>query len=166
MKAIEKWDLKDNAATLWTGKVGDALGKGLLAGVAGTAAITASQMIEMSINGRKQSQAPEKAAEKVFDVEPKDEKAKERVNQQMHWAYGVTWGIPRALLNLLGVKGPMATVIHFGAIWGTAMVMLPSMKLSKPVTEWGPKQIATDALHHAVYATAAGLLIDAIFDEE
>jgi hypothetical protein len=166
METLTNWNLKDNIATKWTGKAGDALGKGLLAGAVGTAAITASQMIEMKIDGRKPSTAPEQAAEKVFDVNPKDEAAKEKINHQMHWAYGISWGIPRAILSMMGVKGPLATAIHFGAVWGAAMVMLPSMKLSKPVTEWKPKEIAIDALHHAVYATAAGLLIDAIFDEK
>jgi len=166
MDSLLTIDYKNNAVTEWAGKVGDAIGKGLLAGAAGTAAITASQMIEMKIDGRKPSTAPEQAAEKVFDIEPKDDKAKEHINQQMHWSYGVSWGIPRAILHLFGIKGSAATAIHFGAVMGTAMVMLPSMKLAPPVKEWGAKEIAIEALHHAVYAVTAGLICDAIFDEE
>ena len=32
--------------------------------------------------------------------------------------------------------------------------MPPALELSEPATEWEPKQVGTDFLHHAVYAGA------------
>ena len=46
----------------WFAEVAGAIGKGLMAGAAGTLAITLSQMIEMKITKRKPSTAPADAA--------------------------------------------------------------------------------------------------------
>jgi hypothetical protein len=144
------------------GELGNAIGKGLLAGLAGTAAITISQMIEMRITKRKASEAPVKVAEQVTDVKPATGEAKEKVSQEIHWAYGTSWGIARGLFSLTGLRGLPAIAAHFAAIWGTALVMLPAYKAGPKVTEEDAKTIAIDALHHAVYATAAGLAYDAL----
>jgi hypothetical protein len=55
-----------------------------------------------------------------------------------------------------------ATLLHFGAVWGTALVMLPKHNAAKPIDEQEPKDIAVDVLHHGVYALAAGLVYDAL----
>src|SRR5687768_15724009 len=141
-----------------TGKFAWALGKGLIAGLAGTAAITLSQMIEMKITKRKPSDAPANVASKVLDVKPTTEEKKEKLNQEVHWAYGTSWGIIRGLLDLIGIQCLPATLMHFGAVWGTAMIMLPSMDEALPVKEWGAGEIAKDGMHHLVYAAIAGLV--------
>ncbi|GAB3820870.1 hypothetical protein [Pontibacter rugosus] len=164
--------------------LGDAIGKGILAGLAGTAAITISQMIEMKITKRGGSSSPSKVAGQVMGVVPSNKKqaselagetvepektneeVKEehaaRFSQLMHWQYGTSWGVPRGLLSLTGLNGLPATALHFAGIWSTAQVMLPAANASEPITKWSPKQIATDVLHHAVYAVAAGLMFDYI----
>lgn len=50
--------------------VGAAIGTVLIAGLAGTLAISISQMIEMKITGSKASSSPAKAVEKVLDIKP------------------------------------------------------------------------------------------------
>lgn len=80
----------------------------------------------------------------------------------MHFSYGTGWGVFRGALDLTGVHGAVADLVHFGAIWGAAQVMLPAAAGSPPITEWSPKQIAMDVMHHAVYACAAGLTYDAM----
>lgn len=139
-----------------------AIGAGLLAGLAGTAAITVSQMIEMKITGRKASNTPIEAASKVLDVTAVSEEKKPKVSQEVHWAYGTTWGIARGILSLTGLKGWAADLAHFASVWGAALVMLPSLKVAPPIQEEEPKTIGIDILHHAVYAVAAGLVYDMI----
>ena len=58
------------------GDVAAAFGKGIFAGVAGTAAMTLSSTIEMKVRGRPASSTPAQAAAKVLVVEPVDEEAK------------------------------------------------------------------------------------------
>ncbi len=137
-------------------ELGGAIGKGLLAGLAATAAITISQMIEMKVTGRKPSNAPVKVAEETIGAEPAPGD-KKQWSQEVHWAYGTTWGIARGIISLTGLKGWKATAAHFAAIWGTAMVMLPAFKVAPPVYEEDPEAIAMDGLHHAIYAITAGL---------
>jgi len=143
------------------GELGSAIGKGLLAGLAATAAITISQMIEMKITKRKPSDAPVKIAKETVGAEPASGE-KQKMSEELHWAYGTTWGVARGIIALTGLKGWPATVAHFAAIWGTSMIMLPSFNAAPPVTEEEPKAIAIDALHHAVYAIVAGITYDAL----
>lgn len=144
------------------GAIGSSLGKGIIAGAVGTLAITLSQMIEMRINDRKPSTMPAKVATKVLDIKAINVQHKEQFSQEVHWAYGTTWGIPRGLMTLIGIKGWPATLLHFASIYATALIMPPALKAAPPVNEWGAKAIAIDALHHAVYAAATGLVYDAI----
>src|SRR5437016_3963819 len=106
------------------GKIASEIGKGLMAGAAGKLAITLYQMIEMKITKREPSKAPAKAAEKVLDILPEDEK---KFSQEVHWTYGTSWGVTRGILSLLGLKGLPATALHFGTIYSTALIMPPSL---------------------------------------
>lgn len=178
--------MSDNKFFISLSKVGGAIGRGLIAGLAGTVAITISQMIEMKLNGRGSSDAPMKVAGKALGVEPrgkadlkaaqaednnnqqedkleeKVEANKERFSQLIHFAYGASWGVARGVLDLAGLRGAPASLAHFGAVWGTALVMLPAAGAAKPVTKWPGDQLAIDILHHAVYAAAAGAVYDAM----
>jgi hypothetical protein len=178
--------MADNTFFTGLSKAGGALGKGLIAGFAGTVAITISQMIEMQITQRSNSNAPVIVAGKALGVEPRGkadqekEKAQEdreeasdevqqkveaneqKFTQIMHFSYGTGWGVFRGALDLAGVHGPLADLFQFSAIWGAAQVMLPAAAGTPPITEWSPKQIAIDVMHHAVYACAVGLTYDAM----
>jgi MYXO-CTERM domain-containing protein len=144
------------------GKLAATLGIGLVAGFAGTVAITASQAIEMRLRRREPSDTPAKAAEKVLHIHPDDEQAEAVLNNGVHFAYGTTWGTFRSVLDLAGLRGLPASAVHFAAIQGAAFIVLPGLKVAPPVTEWGAKEIAIEMGHHAVYAIAAGLTYDAL----
>lgn len=138
------------------GDIAAAVGKGLFAGAAGTAAMTVSSTIEMKLRRRDASTAPAQAAAKVLGVEPKDEASEARFSNIVHWGYGTTWGGARGLLAAAGLSGPAATAAHFVAVWGNEQVMLPALGVAPPLTEWGAQEIAIDAFHHLVYVTATG----------
>jgi hypothetical protein len=139
------------------GDVAAAVGKGLFAGVAGTAAMTASSTVEMKLRGRGASTTPARAASKVLGVEPRDEVSEACFSNVVHWGYGTMWGAPRGLLAAAGLSGPAATAAHLAAVWGSEQVMLPALGVTPPLTEWGAKEVAIDAFHHLVYATATGV---------
>ena len=134
-----------------------AFGKGVFAGVAGTAAMTVSSTLEMKLRGRAASSTPARAAAKVLGVEPVDEESEARFSNIVHWGYGTAWGGVRGLLSAAGLSGPAATAAHLGAVWGSEQVMLPTLGVTPPLTEWGAKEVAIDALHHLVYAGATGV---------
>ncbi|HXD77126.1 MAG TPA: hypothetical protein VN616_04925 [Puia sp.] len=141
---------------------GTAVGVGLLAGLAGTVAITVSQTIEMKLSKRGPSTVPADAAGKALDIRPTSQEAKSRLSHQVHWAYGTGAGVTRGLMSLAGLKGWPATLAHFSAIWTGSMLILPALDLAPPVQERKPGPLLIDGLHHAVYAAAAGIVFDAI----
>ena len=66
------------------GDIAANFGKGLFAGLVGTAAMTVSSTLEMKLSGRGASQTLAQAAEKVLDVEPEDEEAEARFSNLVH----------------------------------------------------------------------------------
>lgn len=133
------------------------IGKGLVAGVAGTAAMTVSSTFEAKLRGREFSTAPAKAAQKLLGIKEFTSPAAEaRFSNLVHWSYGTGWGVARAVFGrMLGTKA--ADAAHFGAVWGSALVMLPALDVAPPAWTWGAEEVAIDALHHAIYVTATGL---------
>jgi len=113
----------------------DDFGKGLFAGFAGTLAITASQTVEMKLRDRPPSSSPADAAGKVLGVAPTGEDEKQRFSQIVHFGYGTAWGGVRGLLAALGLPSAAATAVHFALVSGSAMVMLPGLKVAPPVKE-------------------------------
>ncbi len=145
--------------------VGDfsaALGKGLIAGFIGTAAITLSLTIERKINGQPTNFAPGDAASKALEIEASKMEARKKFSDEVHWVYGTIWGSARGMLSLFGIKGLPATAIHFAAIFYTALSIEPNFEIAPPINEWSKKSIAIFALHHIIYTATAGLVYDAI----
>ena len=141
-------------------KLGDVaadVGRGLFAGLLGTAAMTVSSTAEMKIRGRPASNAPAVAAGKVLGVEPRDEEGEARFSTLVHWGYGTGWGAVRGLVGSAGLEGPAAAAAHFGAVWGAEQVMLPALNVAPPFWTWGAKEVGIDAFHHLVYATATSV---------
>ena len=139
------------------GDVAADFGKGLFAGVAGTAAMTVSSTLEMKLSGRPASQTPAEAAEKVLQVEPESEDTEARFSNLVHWGYGTGWGGVRGLPESVGLSGTVATVAHLSLVWGSEQVILPALNVSAPVFKYGGKTTATDLWHHVVYGTATGI---------
>jgi hypothetical protein len=135
-----------------------AIGRGLVAGVAGTAAMTISSTLEAKLRGRAPSSAPARATAKVLGIKEFDsELAQARFSDLSHWGYGTGWGVVRGLLGATGMSPKAATLAHGAAIYGTAQVTLPALEIAPPAIFWGKDEIAIDAFHHAVYAAATGL---------
>jgi hypothetical protein len=139
-------------------KLADGIGKGLLAGFAGTAAMTVSSTVEARLRGRAPSSAPARATAKVLGIkEFEDDIARARFSDLSHWGYGTSWGVVRGLLGSFGMPARAATAAHGATVWGAAQVTLPALDIAPPSIFWGADEVAIDAFHHAVYATATGL---------
>lgn len=144
-------------------RVSAAVGKGLLAGVAGTAAMTVSSTLEAKLRGRAPSSAPARATAKVLGIkEFEDDLAWSRFSDLSHWGYGTSWGVMRGLLATTGISPKAATAAHGAAVWGSAQVTLPALEIAPPAIFWGAEEVAIDAFHHTVYALATGLAYEAL----
>ena len=144
-------------------KFASSIGKGLVAGFAGTAAMTISSTIEAKLRGRAPSSAPARATTKALGIAAfEDAVAQARFNDLSHWGYGTGWGVFRGLLDAAGMPPGKATAAHGAAVWGSAQVTLPALDVSPPAIFWAKEEIAIDAFHHTVYAVATGLAYELI----
>jgi hypothetical protein len=131
------------------------IGKGAVAGLAGTAAMTISSTVEAKLRGRAASTAPAQAAQKLLGIEKfESDRDKARFSDLVHWGYGTGWGIARAFFREFGLGPRLSTPAHFAALWGSALVMLPSLDVAPPVYLWEGEEVAIDVFHHLVYVTA------------
>ena len=141
-----------------TEKLAGSIGKGLVAGLIGTASMTVSSTIEARLRHRKPSSAPARATAKVLGITSfADEIAQARFNDLAHWGYGTAWGVVRGLLDAAGLPPRAATAAHAAAVWGSAQVALPALDIAPPAIFWAPREIAIDAFHHTVYAITTGI---------
>jgi hypothetical protein len=139
-------------------KFAGAVGKGLVAGFAGTAAMTVSSTLEAKLRGRAPSTAPARATAKALGIASfEDGLAEARFNDLSHWGYGTGWGVVRGLLDAAGLPPAKATAMHGAAVWGSAQVTLPALDIAPPAVFWPKAEIAIDLFHHSVYAAATGI---------
>jgi len=139
-------------------KAASAIGDGLVAGFLGTAAMTVSSTVEARLRRRAASTAPARATAKALGIEAfASDRAQARFNDLSHWGYGTGWGIVRGLFAAAGLSPRAATAAHGAAIYGAAQVTLPALEVAPPSVFWGAKEVAIDAFHHVVYATATGV---------
>ncbi len=139
------------------------IGKGLIAGFAGMAAMTISSTLEAKLRGREPSDAPARAAATVLGIkEFSSDEAKARFSNIVHWSYGTGWGAVRGLLAFTGLSPTAADVGHFAAVWGNAAVMLPTLGVAPPFWMWGKTEVAIDVFHHLVYVAATSVAYAAL----
>ena len=139
------------------------VGRGLLAGFVGTAAMTVSSTVEARLRRRAPSTAPARATAKALGIRAFDsDLAEARFNDLSHWGYGTGWGVVRGLLGATGMPPAKATAAHGAAVWGSAAVTLPALEVAPPFVFWGRTEVAIDVFHHAVYALATGLAYEVV----
>ena len=132
-----------------------ALGRGVVAGVAGTAAMTAAQSAYYRATGAESSSTPAEVAKRLIRgvlQREVDDRHTAALNNATHWLYGTGW---RALYGL-AARRPTHGIAFALAVWGVSLVELPAMKLAPPVWEMAPAQIAPDLGFHLVYGTVVG----------
>jgi hypothetical protein len=134
-------------------RVAIALGRGLVAGAAATAAMTVASTAEMKLRGREPSAAPAKVAGKALGVKPR-KRAGDRFATVAHAAAGISLGSARGLLDVAGVRGAAAPAAFFAIAWSPDLVIVPAAGAAPPPWRWGARELAISALHHGVYAAA------------
>lgn len=140
-----------------------ALGRGMVAGAVGTAVMTLSETLEMSLAGRAGSQVPgEVGAHLLPGRDPQSRTDIATLNSPIHWAHGISMGALRGVLDLAGLRGPAASAAHFALMWGGDAALYRSLGVADVPWRWTPAELGTDMLHKGVYAVATGAAYDAL----
>lgn len=134
------------------------LGRGTLAGVAGTGVMTAFQKyVEMPITGRADSYAPADFVQKVFGVKARGRKKRKRLNLITHYAIGPGWGIAHAVATRRGLSGQRAVGAVFGAVYTGDVLLNTALGLYRP-WEWSAKETTIDVVDKLVQGEAVGAI--------
>ena len=139
-----------------------AIGKGMVAGLVGTAAMTVSERVEMAVTGREASDVPGQVGAKLLGRHPETDADMQRLSTQVHWAHGILGGALRGVLERTGVTGPTASVAHFAALWGGDASLYAALGIAPAPWEWEQEELAADVLHKGVYAAVTGAVYDAL----
>lgn len=134
-------------------RVSVAVGRGVVTGVAATAAMTVASTAEMKLRGREPSTAPAKVAGRLLGVKPR-KRAGGRFATIAHVSSGISLGAARGLLDLTGLRDTPAAVAFFWIVWAPDLVAVPAAGAAEPPWRWGPTEVAISGLLHAVYAAA------------
>ncbi len=145
-----------------------AVGRGLAAGVVGTAVMTAYQLAAAKAMGSGSSNVPgevgRRVIEGVFQREVSDEQV-EKLTNPVHALYGTSWG---ALYGIVQASLRPRARRHGAAfatlVWGASLVELPAMGLAPPVWQMPPQTIALDYSYHLVYGLAVAAAYSALGD--
>ena len=136
------------------------LGRGVVAGLAGTAVMSGFQrFVEMPLTGRQESFAPANFAEKVLPIRPRRGEARRQLNEVTHFALGAAVGVARAVAERAGLRGQRATLTAFAAMYTGDLLLNTALGLYRP-SEWSGRDWAIDLVDKFVQAEATGLVFE------
>ena len=143
-----------------------AIGRGLIAGAVGTAAMTAAQTAYYKLQQTEASTTPAEVAKRIIEGvfhRSVPEERTEMLNQAMHWSYGTSWGAGYGIIQSSRHGSMLRAGAMYGlAVWAASLVHLPAMQLAPPVWEYPPSQLASDTGFHLIYGVATALAYAAL----
>ena len=141
---------------------GAVIGRGVVAGVAGTVVMTLFQrLVEMPLTGRGESFAPADFAEKVTPARATSPASRRRLNWATHFALGTMWGAARGMAALRDLHGQRAVHAVFGVVYVGDVAVNTALGLYRPL-QWSAKDIVIDVVDKYVQAQATGAVFDRI----
>ena len=131
-----------------------ALGRGLIAGLAGTAVMTAFQeLVEMPLTRRRDSYAPADLVEAATPLHPTTAAGRTRLNWAAHFGFGGAWGLAYGVAARAGLHGQRAVHTLFAVLYPTDVLVATALGVFHPrrwtaldwVVDAGNKYVALQA---------------------
>jgi putative membrane protein len=152
-----------------------AMGKAVLAGLAGTAAMTAYQEAVSRARGRSaaaeqlkeprtwaEAPAPAQLAKKVFNKRVVKRQAP-LITNIVHWSYGAALGGAYGLAAARLQRNAAVQGVAFGtAVWGLAYASLTPLGIYEAPWRYPAKTLGIDFSYHLVYGLGVAAAFDAL----
>jgi hypothetical protein len=142
---------------------------GVVAGLAGTAAITVAQLAGKRLQGERldtpvphrwaDAPPPARVAKRAAELVGHGSKVTRddvpRLTNVVHWLYGLTWGLGYGLVagrlrpSTLAGAGALS-----GAVWAASYAELVPLGIQKPPWKYPVGELSLDVSYHAVYGAA------------
>ncbi len=134
--------------------------QGLLAGLAGVAAMTLAEKLEQAVTGRPNSYVPAHTLERLLGLPRRPDRDRLGLNWAMHWGQGILLGLVRAVMAQRGIRGPMGSFLFLNLRLLNDQSFENATGVGAPPWTWPAEEQAVDLLHKAVYAFVAGEVAD------
>lgn len=133
---------------------------GLLAGLAGVAAMTLAEKLEQAVTGRPNSYVPAHTLERLLGAPRRPDRERLLMNWAMHWGQGIVLGVVRAMMARSGLRGPVGSFMFLNLRLLNDQTLENATGVGAPPWTWPVDEQVVDLLHKAVYAFAAGAVAD------
>ena len=143
---------------------GDAAVRGLLAGLVGTAAMTAAEKLEQVVTGRPNSFVPAHTLERLMGRTRRPDEERLGMNWAMHWGQGVLLGAVRGWMAEGGLRGPFGSFLLMNLRLLNDQTLENATGVGAPPWTWPVDEQAIDLLHKGVYAFVTGAVADHLID--
>jgi len=136
--------------------------RGLVAGLAGVAAMTAGEKLEQLLTRRPNSYVPAHTLERLLGLPHRPDEERLWLNWAMHWGQGIVLGPVRATMADRGLRGPMASFLFLNLRLLNDQTLENATGVGAPPWTWPTDEQTVDLLHKAVYAFATGVVADVL----
>ena len=134
--------------------------KGLLAGLAGVAAMTVAEKVEQAFTRRPNSFVPGHTLERLLGQPRKRDRERQGMNWTMHWGQGIVLGLVRAFMARKGLRGPVGSFMFMNLRLLNDQTLENATGVGAPPWTWPVDEQVIDLLHKGIYAFVAGLVAD------
>ncbi|MFL6446843.1 MAG: hypothetical protein ACJ746_04060 [Bryobacteraceae bacterium] len=133
---------------------------GLLAGVAGVAAMTLGEKVEQSFTDRPNSYVPAETLARLLRKSPDSQHEELAMNWAMHWGQGILLGAVRGIMAEHGFRGPMGSFLFMNLRLLNDQSLENTTGAGAPPWTWPVDEQVIELIHKGVYAFVAGALAD------
>jgi hypothetical protein len=124
----------------------------LTAGLIGTAVMTLWQELERRARGCERGTLAAEIGATLFGLRPRTDAEVRRLDDIVHWTYGVASGLVYAAVRRLGAHGPGAVLLHTGLVWGGDTALLVMLRLAPPPWRRDGTEVTSHAIHRVILA--------------
>ena len=134
--------------------------RGLVAGVAGVAVMTAGEKLEQAFTHRPNSYVPAHTLERLLGLPRKRDSERLWLNWAMHWGQGILLGAIRGFMAERGVRGPAGSFMFWSLRLLTDQTLENATGVGSPPWTWPSDEQVIDITHKGVYAFTTGIVAD------
>ena len=138
--------------------------RGLLAGLAGVAAMTAAEKLEQVFTGRPNSYVPAHTLERLLRRPWKPDDERLWMNWAMHWGQGIVLGAVRGLMAERGLRGPVGSFMFMNLRLLNDQTLENATGVGAPPWTWPVEEQVIDLLHKGIYAFVSGFVADRMIE--
>ncbi len=137
-----------------------AMVRGMAAGLAGVAVMTAGEKLEQAVTGRPNSYVPARTLGRLLGMGGRADRPSLVRNWAMHWGQGVVLGGVRGLMAERGLRGPVGSFLFMNLRLLNDQALENATGVGAPPWTWPADEQVVDLLGKGVYAFVTGVVAD------